>query len=132
MQQIENLGLCLLVIEDSDDTLEMLRKWLAVFGCQMEGVRSASEAMKAMAARKPDLVISDIGMPGVDGYAFIKEMRKSPDFQSVPAIALTGYSREEDRKLALASGYNAHIAKPAEMRQLVDLIKKLTGRGEKV
>jgi len=128
MDQREQLGLCLLVVEDSDDTVEMFSKWLAVYGCRVRGAGSAAEGMQIMSVYKPDLVISDIGMPGVDGYEFIKAMRKRPEFQSIPAIALTGYSRDEDRELAIASGYNAHIGKPAEMPKLLELIKRLTGR----
>jgi CheY-like chemotaxis protein len=64
-------------------------------------------------------------MPDIDGYELIHKLRATPGVERVPAIALTGYAREEDKHLALAAGYNAHIGKPAEMSQLLSLIKKL-------
>jgi signal transduction histidine kinase/CheY-like chemotaxis protein len=128
LHPIDNLGLNLLVIEDSDDTLDMLKRLLTAYGCQVRGVTSASAGLESAAAIKPDLIISDIGMPEVDGYTFISELRKSPGLSQVPAIALTGYARDEDRELALAAGYDAHLAKPAEMAHLLAIIKRLTGR----
>ena len=77
--------------------------------------------------QQPELIISDIGMPGVDGYELMRALRSTPGLEQVPAIALTGYARDEDRELALAAGYNAHISKPANMSRLLYLIKKLTG-----
>lgn len=90
--------------------------------------RAAADGLDLASRFRPDVVISDIGMPEVDGYQFIRKLRTTPGFQRVPAIALTGYAREEDRLNAIAAGYDAHIAKPAEMHRLVDLMKKLTWR----
>lgn len=122
----DDMNLCVIVIEDSRDTLNMLKLWLDACGCKtfiaadaIEGIRLASEC-------RPDLVISDIGMPDVDGYELIRKLRRMPGLEQVPAIALTGYAREEDREMALAAGYNAHIAKPADIDHLLTLIKKLT------
>jgi CheY-like chemotaxis protein len=67
-------------------------------------------------------------MPEVDGYELMRTLRKTPGVEQVPAIALTGYAREEDRELAIAAGYNAHLSKPANMARLLYLIKKLTRR----
>ena len=125
--EIHDLRLRVLVIEDSLDTLDMLKLWLSTVGCEVliaaearEGVRLATEQPP------PDLIISDIGMPEVDGYELMRTLRKTPGVEQVPAIALTGYAREEDRELAIAAGYNAHISKPANMARLLHLIKKLT------
>lgn len=123
---VKDLRLRVLVIEDSVDTLEMLKLWLTTFGCEvfiatesMEGVRVAIDA-------KPDLIISDIGMPGVDGYELMRIVRKEKDLEKVPAIALTGYDRPEDKDLSAAAGYDAHLSKPTDMRALLSLIKELT------
>ncbi|HKP85753.1 MAG TPA: ATP-binding protein [Blastocatellia bacterium] len=121
----EQLGLRVLVIEDSRDTINMLELWLKTYGCEALMATDASEGLRLAAEKNPDLILSDIGMPGVDGYQLIRELRATPGLKHTPAIALTGYAREEDRQMALAAGYNAHISKPAEMSHLLDLIKKL-------
>jgi CheY-like chemotaxis protein len=125
-REIQNLGLRVLIIEDSEDTLTMLKLWLGTFGCEVLVAAEAMEGVTLATEQRPDLIISDIGMPDVDGYALMRMLRKTPELEKVPAIALTGYAREEDREIALAAGYNAHIYKPANMSRLLNLIKKLT------
>ena len=125
----ERLNLSIMVIEDSRDTLNMLKLWLDAYGCKTLMAANAIEGLRLAAEWKPDLIISDIGMPDVDGYEFIRKLRSMPGLERVPAIALTGYAREEDRELALAAGYNAHVAKPADIYHLFTLIKKLTSKG---
>lgn len=124
----ENLGLRVLVIEDSRDTIDLLKLWLDIFGCEALMATDALEGLRLAAENKPDIVISDIGMPDIDGYELMRRLRATPGLENVPAIALTGYAREEDRELALAAGYNSHLAKPAEIGYLLYLIKKLTGK----
>lgn len=121
----ERLDLRILLIEDSRDTLDMLKLWLNSFGCEVLTAGSASEGLAVAAKKAPDLIISDIGMPEVDGYDLIRNLRRTPALEKIPAIALTGYARTEDRDLALAAGYNAHLAKPADMTQLIGVIKDL-------
>jgi signal transduction histidine kinase/ActR/RegA family two-component response regulator len=122
----ESLGLRVMVVEDSLDTLDMLRVWLDSFGCEIMMATRGAEALKLAAEQPPDLIISDIGLPQLDGYELIRQLRNMPGLERVPAIALTGYAREEDRELALAAGYDAHLAKPAEMQSLLYMLKKLT------
>ena len=124
--EIQDLGLRVLIIEDSLDTLNMLKLWLGTFGCEVWVATEAMEGMRIATEHSPNLIISDIGMPDVDGYELMRVLRKTPGLEKVPAIALTGYAREQDRELALAAGYDAHISKPANMRRLLYLIKKLT------
>lgn len=124
--EIQDLGLRVLVIEDSLDTLNMLKLWLGTFGCEVLVAAEAMEGVRLATEQPPDLIISDIGMPDVDGYELMRVLRKTPGMEHVPAIALTGYARDEDRDLALAAGYNAHISKPANMSRLLYLIKKIT------
>ena len=125
-REIQVIGLRVLVIEDSIDTLNMLQLWLGTFGCEVLIAADAMEGVRLATEHPPDLIISDIGMPEVDGYELMRTLRTTPGVEQVPAIALTGYARDEDRELALAAGYNAHISKPANMGRLLDLIKKLT------
>lgn len=121
-----NLGLRVLVIEDSLDTSNMLKLWLSTFGCDVLVADEAMEGVRLAIDAQPDLIISDIGMPDMDGYELMRTLRRLPSLRDVPSIALTGYAREEDRDLAIAAGYSAHISKPAEMGRLLHLIKKLT------
>jgi signal transduction histidine kinase len=122
----QNLGLRVLLIEDSVDTLNMLTLWLNTFGCDVSVAEESMEGVRLARSRPPDLIISDIGMPDVDGYELMRELRNTPGLENVPAIALTGYARDEDRQLALDAGYNEHISKPANMTDLLQLIRTLT------
>lgn len=125
-QDIQELGLRVLIIEDSIDTLNMLKLWLSTFGCEVFIATDAREGVRLAAEHGPDLIISDIGMPEVDGYELMRMVRKTKGLERVPAIALTGYGRDEDYELALEAGYNAHMSKPTDMAELVHLIKELT------
>ena len=124
----EPLGLRILLVEDSRDTLEMLKLWLDHYGCEVDTANTAAEGLRIAVERPPHLIISDIGMPELDGYELIRRLRKTRGLEKVPAIALTGYARNEDRDLAFSAGYNAHVAKPTDLGQLVELIRKLTTR----
>jgi CheY-like chemotaxis protein len=124
--EIHTLRLRVLVIEDSLDTLNMLKLWLSSFGCEVMIAAEAMEGVRLAAESPPDLIISDIGMPDVDGYELMRTLRKTPGLEHVPAIALTGYARNEDHDLALDAGYTAHMSKPADMALLLYLIKKIT------
>lgn len=125
-RELGSLRLRVLVIEDSLDTLSMLKLWLSTYGCEVMIASEAMEGVRLATESPPDLVISDIGMPEVDGYELMRTLRKTPGLEHVPAIALTGYARDEDRDLALEAGYDAHISKPADMALLLYLIKKIT------
>ncbi len=116
-------GMRILVVDDEPDTREFLVFALEEHGAQATAVGSAEAAMKAIASFQPDLLLSDIGMPGEDGYALIRRMR-SHDIQ-IPAIALTAYARNEDRLSALEAGFQSHLAKPIEPGKLIDTLVKL-------
>jgi CheY-like chemotaxis protein len=95
-------------------------------------VASAREALAALAAEPPDVFLSDIGMPGMDGYQLIRSVRASDSsYRTVPAIALTAFARSEDRKKALLAGYQSHLAKPFDVAELVIMVAGLVGRPAK-
>jgi len=123
-------GLRILVVEDEMDALDLLGIDLHEHGAIVTGVPSAYEALRWLRRQQYDLIISDIGMADTDGYALIKQVREQEDIKSphIPAIALTAYARAQDRTRALAAGYNAHVAKPVEIRELVSVVKCLTGK----
>ena len=119
----------ILVVEDEVDALDLLAIDLREHGAHVIGVASAAEALELLREQEFDLMISDIGMADTDGYSLIKQVRESEgDEHHIPAIALTAYARAQDRLRAIAAGYNTHVAKPVEIRELVSVVKCLTGK----
>ena len=123
-------GLTVLVVDDEPDTLELLKAGLTQCGAEVAVAGSVEEAFKAIKTRVPDVLISDIGMAGEDGYDLIRRLRGFPAEAGgkVPAIALTAYARVEDRLHALRSGYQMHVPKPVELAELVTVIASLVQR----
>ena len=122
-----------LIVEDETDTREMLAHALKQRGAKPIEADSAKQAFCLLEKQGYDLVISDIGMPEVDGYTFMRKMRsmKSPA-RKLPAIALTAYAGEEDRKLAMQAGFDAHVPKPVTLTELVRVIGKVIGQPRKL
>ncbi|HEX8558414.1 MAG TPA: response regulator [Pyrinomonadaceae bacterium] len=115
-----------LVVDDSTETLELLQMLFRRRGYEVFGAASADEAVRLAAERRPGLVISDISMPGADGYALLSELRRLPGLETVPAIALTGHAMDEDRRRALAAGFSVHVAKPVDPEELLRIARRLT------
>jgi len=114
-------GLRILVVDDESDTRDLLKQGLEYCGAKVSMATSAAEALQAVSGSYPDILISDIGMPQVDGYELIRQIRRLPKEHGgkVPAIALTAYTRTEDRLQALRAGYDMHVPKPVELAELV-------------
>lgn len=123
-------GIKVLAVDDERDTREFLQTALEQYGATVTSAASAAEAWNFLQTQKPDVVLSDIGMPDEDGYALMRRIRSLPTDQGglTPAAALTAYAREGDRLQALAAGFQMHIPKPIEPIQLLTVIMKLTGR----
>jgi CheY-like chemotaxis protein len=122
----------LLVVEDEPDARELLKLMLEQCGAVVKAAGSAKEGLQEVEEWKPDLMISDIEMPEEDGYSLIQKIRSTEARASrLPAIALTAHARAEDRMRALRSGYDAHVAKPVEVNELVTVIEglaRITGK----
>ena len=118
-------GLKILIVEDSQDTLLLMSKIFEREGAHVTGAISAAEAIECAAAERPNLIISDIGMPETDGYELLKRLRAIPGMSGVPAIAISGYASEEDRERALAVGYLALVPKPVDIDALFNLIQEI-------
>jgi signal transduction histidine kinase len=114
-----------LVVEDSEDTVTLLGAMFSREGAQVMQASSAGEALDAASSRPPDVIISDIGMPDVDGYVFLQQLKQIPGLDGVPAIAISGYASDEDRRKALSVGYLALMPKPLDIDALFDLIHDL-------
>ena len=128
-------GVRILIVDDEVDTLELLVFMLKEYGVQVRGVTEASEALLLISQWQPDLLLSDIGMPNVDGYMLIRQIREleSKLGRYIPAIALTAYAGETDHQQILASGFQKHVTKPVEPAKLVNAIASLVEhqQGEK-
>jgi len=120
-------GIRVLLVEDNDDSREMLTVLFSQFNVQITAVASVAEALKAIEQIKPDILISDIGMPDEDGYDLIRKVRALSTEQGgqIPAIALTGYASLQDRDLALKAGYQEHLSKPVNIDELFELVKNI-------
>ncbi len=122
-------GLDVLVVEDSEDTLMLLSALFRNKGANVITAASAAEALQSAKDRRPDVVISDIGMPDVDGYEFLKQLKQMPGLSDVPAIAVSGYASDEDRQKALSVGYLTLVPKPVDVDVLFDLFHDLKPPG---
>jgi len=120
-------GLQVLVVDDEADVREWISTVLTESGAQVIAVGSVGEALAALEQLRPDVLVSDIGMPDEDGYTFIRKVRElgSEMDGRIPAVALTGYAREEDYRQAKAAGFQLHIAKPIKAAELVAVVKSL-------
>lgn len=123
-------GLRVLVVDDEPDTLDLIKVLLGQCGAEVSTARSSAEALGLFASVAPDVIISDIGMPGEDGYELIRKVRELPPERGgrTPAVALTAYARAADRLRVLRSGYQMHVAKPVELAELVAVVANVVGR----
>jgi signal transduction histidine kinase len=124
-------GVSVLVVDDDEDAREILATVLVQAGATVAKAADTAEALAHLEHDVPTILLSDIGMPGQDGYAFIRELRRrEPDKGGrVPAVALTAYARSDDRFRALASGFQMHIAKPVEVSELLAVVANLAKQG---
>jgi PAS domain S-box-containing protein len=123
-------GVRALLVDDDEDTLDMLSMFLRHAGAEVLAVSSASAALEALPRVRPDVIVADIGMPDADGHELMRRVRALDASQGghTPALALTAYAGEADRLQALRSGFQAHLAKPVEPETLVAAIIDLAGR----
>ena len=120
-------GMNILLVEDDKDSRDMLEMVLSIYGVRVESAESAAAAIEKLKTVSPDVLVSDIGLPGEDGYDLIRKVRALPSSEGgrTPAIALTGYVSVQDRKLALDAGYQDHIPKPVNPHVLLELLAEL-------
>ena len=123
-------GVRVLIIDDEPDARELIRNVLRESGAEVIAAAGAREALELVPLQRPDLIVSDIGMPDLDGYQFIRELRRLPVAAGglTPAVALTAFARSEDRTRAIVAGYQMHIAKPIEPQELLAVVASIAGR----
>ena len=118
-------GVRVLLVEDQWDSRELMAEILRSAGCEVALAGSASEALERLEEADPDVLVSDIGMPGEDGYSLLRRIRQREEAgSSLPAIAVSAYAREEDRIRALSAGFQMHLAKPFEPAELLAAVAR--------
>ncbi len=122
-----------IVVDDEPDARALVKRLLEDCNATVRTAASAQEALELFAEEKPDVLISDIGMPGEDGYTLIRKVRAlaADAGGNVPAVALTAYARTEDRVRAIRSGFQTHLVKPFEPAELITIVASLTARAGK-
>jgi signal transduction histidine kinase/ActR/RegA family two-component response regulator len=118
----------ILVLDDSADTVDMLRRLFEMEGASVVTAASASEALAIAASQDFDAILSDISMPGMDGFEFVRRLRELRTYKDVPVLAITGFGRAEDVKRAEAEGFFAHVTKPIDISNLVEILQGLPSR----
>jgi CheY-like chemotaxis protein len=122
-------SLHVLLVEDEADGRELMAEVLSAAGAIVAAASSVREAIASFESSRPSILVSDIGMPGEDGYSLIRRIRSMPADRGgqVPAIAVTAYAREEDRLRALGAGFQAHVAKPVDPADLLRTVARMAG-----
>lgn len=120
-------GLRLLVVDDDEFTVDAFRTLLELEGAHVISATGAEQALELLKAQPLDVVFTDLGMPGRDGYALLRDIKLDSDLEGVPVVALSGFARETDVRRAMEAGFAAHLGKPVDMPQLFRLLAKLRG-----
>jgi CheY-like chemotaxis protein len=123
-------GTCVLVVDDDDESRLVIGAHLEAHGARVITAASAAAALDLVQREHVDVIVTDVGMPGEDGYALIRKIRDlpTPALASLPAAALTAFARDEDRDKALHAGFQLHLRKPVAARTLADAVAKLANR----
>lgn len=131
--RLELTDISVLVIDDSADTTEMLRQLLEINGAKVRTASSGAEALKVVSQQKFDVIISDVSMPEMDGFEFLRQLRDRPEHQDVPVLALTGFGRPEDIERARTAGFFSHITKPFDLEKLAATLQTVSNtRGKNI
>jgi CheY-like chemotaxis protein len=127
-------GIKVLLVDDATDTLDVLQQILQHSGATIMAASSAGTALALLERERPDVIVSDIGMPDIDGFELIRRIRRRSAGAggAIPAIALTAFTRQDDRNKALQAGFNDYLAKPVEPGSLVAHIAQAVGQPTRV
>ena len=117
----------ILIVDDDADTLELLSAALVQRSAEVTAVSNVADAIDSIRKSRPDVLISDIAMPGEDGYQLIEKVIALDLKPRIPAIAITAYAKEEDRANALAAGYHRYLSKPIELREFISTVAEAVG-----
>src|SRR5262245_136847 len=118
----------ILLVEDSTDILFLLQTELEWMNYSVDVATDAITGLELARRNRPNVIVSDLHMPGIDGVEFIRRVRKTKELVGIPAIALTGYSLDKELNLALAAGFDAHLTKPVDGKTISDMITRLLAK----
>ena len=118
-------GLRVLVVDDNHDAAEVLSMLLESIGVNVQTVNSGPAALAALPGYQPNVILMDIGMPGMNGYEVARRIREQPQYNDIKMIALTGWGQEEDRRQSEDAGFDHHLTKPVDFKLLKELIASL-------
>jgi CheY-like chemotaxis protein len=119
------------VVDDEADSRDIIQRILIDHGAQVTTAASAADALRKLQTYAPDVIVSDIGMPGMDGYQLMRRIRAGErDNARLQALALTAFARKEDRQRVIRAGYQAHLAKPFNAPELVIAVRDLLDRSD--
>jgi len=116
-----------LVIEDNTDITDFVRLQLEMWGHDVSVAHDGPSGLEAVLALRPDIALLDVGLPGMNGYELAERIRTNLKRSEIRLVAMTGYGRPEDRARSLAAGFDAHLVKPVDPRQLQELLDSETG-----
>jgi CheY-like chemotaxis protein len=128
MMQLKSPPRRVLIVDDNEDAANSLAIILNLGGHETASVYSAADALARAAAFKPDVVLLDIGLPGMDGYEVAQQMRELPGLRDIRLVAVTGYGRSEDRMRAREAGFDDHLVKPVEFAALERILAAIRAR----
>jgi CheY-like chemotaxis protein len=130
-QSLPLSGVRVVLVEDDEDSRELLKVFLEMSGAEVRCAAEAASGLTQLQQLVPDVLISDIGLPGEDGYSLMRKCRnhESSSLRAMPAIAVTAFTRQEDVQKSLAAGFNEHLAKPLDVARLLVSIERLTAHG---
>ena len=123
-------GTTVLVVEDDDDTREVMRAMLELCGATVLVAESAKRGLETFLTSRPNAIVSDIAMPGEDGFALLARLRASRAHASLPVAALTAYASADDRRRILAAGFRAHLSNPLQPAEIAQTVATLAREGE--
>jgi CheY-like chemotaxis protein len=123
-------GVRVLVVDDEADARDLIAAVLGQSGAEVATAASTAEALDCLGRLRPHVIVSDLAMPGEDGYTLLRRVRALDDASvgAAPAVALTAHARAEDRERALAVGFSSHVPKPVEPTELVEIVARLAAR----
>lgn len=120
MEMVDSLkGSLVLVVEDDQDTRELFSRSLGTLGAQVRSASSAEAALDVLSTWRPDAVLCDLHLPGVDGYSLLARVRANPDLQNLPVIAISGSHPMIERQRSIDAGFAEHLVKPSKLREIV-------------
>ena len=123
-----NLPALVLIVEDNPRNLKLVRDLLDYAGYRTLGVSNAEDGIELARSRRPDLVLMDVQLPGMDGVEALARLRAEPDAGEIPIVALTAFAMKDDRARFLAAGFDAYIEKPLNVREFPEQVSAILGR----